>query len=81
MAIFVFLLVYMPQHWQCILIFFVYTPAYVQQGKCTKGSPTTSSIEMSKNVAVNDLLFGICKELLYRPVVLNCGHSKCSKNS
>lgn len=53
----------------------------LEPDKCTKGTPTTSSDEISKNVAVNDLLCGICKELLYRPVVLNCGHGKCSKNS
>ncbi|XP_023767284.1 E3 ubiquitin-protein ligase PRT1 isoform X2 [Lactuca sativa] len=49
----------------------------LEPDKCTKGTPTTSSDEISKNVAVNDLLCGICKELLYRPVVLNCGHVFC----
>ncbi|XP_009629471.1 E3 ubiquitin-protein ligase PRT1 [Nicotiana tomentosiformis] len=31
----------------------------------------------SKQVLITDLLCGICKLLLYRPVVLNCGHVYC----
>ncbi|KAI3738856.1 hypothetical protein L2E82_29053 [Cichorium intybus] len=37
----------------------------------------TSSDKIPKNVGVNDLLCAKCKELLYRPVVLNCGHVFC----
>ncbi|KAK1413697.1 hypothetical protein QVD17_35474 [Tagetes erecta] len=37
------------------------------------GIPTSSSDQ----ITVNDLLCSICKELLCRPVVLNCGHVFC----
>ncbi|XP_010920334.1 E3 ubiquitin-protein ligase PRT1 isoform X2 [Elaeis guineensis] len=30
-----------------------------------------------KRISVNDVLCALCKELLYRPVVLNCGHVFC----
>lgn len=41
----------------------------------TTGIPTNSSDQ----ITVNDLLCSICKELLCRPVVLNCGHGKHHK--
>lgn len=30
-----------------------------------------------KKVPVNDVLCAACKQLLFRPVVLNCGHGMC----
>lgn len=39
--------------------------------------PATSSSETNKQVLVTDLLCGICKQLLCKPVVLNCGHVYC----
>lgn len=39
--------------------------------------PATSSSETNKQVLVTDLLCGICKLLLCKPVVLNCGHVYC----
>lgn len=30
-----------------------------------------------KKVSVNDVLCAACKQLLFRPVVLNCGHGMC----
>lgn len=29
-----------------------------------------------KRISVNDVLCALCKELLYQPVVLNCGHGE-----
>ncbi|KAL4561100.1 hypothetical protein LXL04_033262 [Taraxacum kok-saghyz] len=40
-------------------------------------NPTISNDKTTKNVAVGDLLCTVCKQLIYRPVVLNCGHVFC----
>ncbi|KAL8262871.1 hypothetical protein R6Q59_024220 [Mikania micrantha] len=45
------------------------------EGTCSAGSDHVDSC--CKQISVNDLLCLICRELLYRPVVLNCGHVFC----
>ncbi|KAK9058470.1 hypothetical protein SSX86_023312 [Deinandra increscens subsp. villosa] len=44
-------------------------------GTCSAGSDHVD--RCYKPISVNDLLCLICKEVLYRPVVLNCGHVFC----
>ncbi|XP_076915583.1 E3 ubiquitin-protein ligase PRT1-like [Bidens hawaiensis] len=44
-------------------------------GTCTSGSDHVE--RCNKQISINDLLCSICKELLCRPVVLNCGHVFC----
>lgn len=39
-------------------------------------SNETNTVESTKKVLVSDLECGVCKQLLYRPIVLNCGHGK-----
>ncbi|KAJ0957887.1 putative transcription factor C2H2 family [Helianthus annuus] len=46
----------------------------------TTGIHTNSSDQVdrcNKQISMNDLLCAVCKELLCRPVVLNCGHVFC----
>ncbi|KAJ0784078.1 hypothetical protein HanLR1_Chr01g0028141 [Helianthus annuus] len=48
----------------------------------TTGIHTNSSDHVdrcNKQISMNDLLCAVCKELLCRPVVLNCGHGKPQK--
>ncbi|KAI3683394.1 hypothetical protein L1987_83897 [Smallanthus sonchifolius] len=47
----------------------------VQEGTCSAGSDHVDG--RYKQISMNDLLCSICKELLCRPVVLNCGHVFC----
>lgn len=35
-----------------------------------------SKVELTNKVLVTDLQCVVCKQLLYRPLVLNCGHGK-----
>ncbi|KAI3697082.1 hypothetical protein L6452_29821 [Arctium lappa] len=46
------------------------------EGNCLNGNKYVDS-QPAKQVPVTDLLCAICKELLCRPVVLNCGHVFC----
>lgn len=46
---------------------------------CSSGSDHVE--DCYKQVNITDLLCAICKELLYRPVVLNCGHGMAQKFS
>lgn len=45
------------------------------EGNCSSGNKYVDRCH--KQVPIADLLCAICKELIYRPVVLNCGHVFC----
>lgn len=39
-------------------------------------TPDEATVKSTRKLLVTDLHCTVCKQLLYRPIVLNCGHGK-----
>lgn len=39
-------------------------------------TPSEATVKSTRELLVTDLQCAVCKQLLYRPIVLNCGHGK-----